>query len=153
MKTTEDPKMGCWKKTPSKNIVHQLILYLPRLSSRSPYSLRPTTQNDVEYRYSGSLDHKAICDRPQIFITDIINKNEHAILGLDANKVLEPVGVPAKKTSMTVLQRDYGLQDIYEYQHETLRDTTTKKKTQDRPYANLISTPFSSHTLRLWRNT
>ena len=61
------------------------------------------------------------------FITDIIDKNEDVILKLDANEVLEPVGVPVKTTSITALQRDCGLQDIYEYQHETLRDTIKKK--------------------------
>ena len=51
------------------------------------------------------------------FITDMTKKNEHTILALDANEVLEPAGVPVKPTSITALQRDCGLQDVYKYQN------------------------------------
>ena len=62
-------------------------------------------------------------------IKDITDKNEHTILGLDANEVLEPLRVPMKTTNIPVLQRKYGLQDIYKYQHKTLGDTTTTNNT------------------------
>ena len=62
------------------------------------------------------------------FITDITKKHEHVILALDANEVLEPAGVPVKPTSITALQRDCGLQDVYKYQHESRGDTTSKKQ-------------------------
>ena len=53
------------------------------------------------------------------FITDITKRHEHVILALDANGVLEPTGVSVKSTSITALQRACGLQDVYEYQHES----------------------------------
>ena len=42
--------------------------------------------------------------------------------------MLESAGVPVKPTSITALQRDCGLQDVYEYQHELRGDTTNKKQ-------------------------
>ena len=61
------------------------------------------------------------------FIKDIVDQNDHIFLGLEANEVLEPLGVPVKTTSINVLQRECRIQDIYKYQHETLGDTTNKK--------------------------
>ena len=71
------------------------------------------------------------------FITDITNNKEHIILTLEANEVLEPAGVPVMTTSIAALQRDCSLQDVYEYQHETLGDTANK--IQHQIYHLLIS--------------
>ena len=62
------------------------------------------------------------------FITDINKQKEHVILALDANEVLESAGVPVKTISITAIQQDYGLQDVYKYQHKKLGDTTIKKQ-------------------------
>ena len=45
-------------------------------------------------------------------ITDTTNKKEHTLLALNANKVLESIGVLVKITSITALQRNYGLQGV-----------------------------------------
>ena len=48
-------------------------------------------------------------------------------MGLDANKSLEPPGVPVKTTSIAALKKECGLKDAYRYQHDVLRDITNKK--------------------------
>ena len=69
------------------------------------------------------------------FIKDLIadikekqaDNNHQVILGLDANEIIEVDGAPVKTTSITHLKRECGLTDVYEYQHESIGDTSSKK--------------------------
>ena len=46
------------------------------------------------------------------FIKDITDKNKQVTLRMGTKEVLDPLGLPVKTTSITVLQRKCGLQDV-----------------------------------------
>ena len=54
-------------------------------------------------------------------IKDIKVKQElphsQIILGIDANEIIEPLGIKVKKTSITHLVRECGLVDVYTHQY------------------------------------
>ena len=113
-----------------KNLVHQRIQSLSR-HTRGPqtaYSQQHIMLLDANVQ-DPRQKRQVVVDLKK-FITDITKKHEHVILALDANKVLEPAGVPVKPTSINALQRDCGLQDVYEYQHESRGALPAKNNTK-----------------------
>ena len=95
----------------------------------------PITAYAQQYNHLHDADDSDPRPRCQ-FIIDLISEikqklatgNHQIILGIDANEILEPDGTPVKKTSITNLKREYGLTDVFEYQHKQMGDTSIKKE-------------------------
>ena len=101
---------------------------------RVPQDLLPGSITAYAQQYKILTDNNDPDPRPRRrmikdLITEIKLKQEvgnHIILGIDANEILEPNNTPVKKYSITKLKREYGLTNVFEYQHEQIGDTSVK---------------------------
>ena len=104
---------------------------------RVPQDSLPGDQTTYAQQYKMMQDAGHLDPRPRRqFITDLIadikakqaDQNHQIILGLDANEILEADGTPVKSSSIIHLKRECGLTDVYEFQHEVVGDTSSKKR-------------------------
>ena len=104
---------------------------------RVPQDSLPGDQTTYAQQYKMMQDAGHLDPRPRRqLITDLIaditakqaDQNHQIILSLDANEILEVDGTPVKSSSITHLKRESGLTDVYEFQHEVLGDTSSKKR-------------------------